>query len=208
MNLSLEKGSMEFFLIVKRHLKINTIMDTKRISANLENAMSAQMNVEDLQSHVYISYGIWAADQGYGGIANFLFRHAQEERDHAIKFMSYILNRGGKPKVEALPAPGEDPKNLTDCFNLVFKHEVDNTQKIYALVDMAMAEKDWASYNFLQWFVKEQIEEETLAMNLIDKLKIAGGDQATDESLFNLDKTLEKMPDDADLARDATAENP
>ena len=73
---------------------------------------------------------------------------------------------------------------------------------------MAMAEKDWASYNFLQWFVKEQIEEETLAMNLIDKLKIAGGDQATDESLFNLDKTLEKMPDDADLARDATAENP
>ena len=51
---------------------------------------------------------------------------------------------------------------------------------------MAMAEKDWASYNFLQWFVKEQIEEETLAMSLIDKLKIAGGDQATDESLFSL----------------------
>ncbi|MBN9312483.1 MAG: dolichol kinase [Chryseobacterium sp. 39-10] len=183
-------------------------MDTKRLSAKLEKALSAQMNVEDLQSHVYLSYGIWASDEGYEGIANFLFRHAQEERDHAIKFMQYILNRGGKPKVEALPSPGKDPKSLTDCFNLVFQHEVDNTQKIYELVDMAMAEKDWATWNFLQWFVQEQIEEETLAMDLIDKLKIAGGDRATDESLFNLDKTLGVMPDEAESARDATGTNP
>ncbi|SKB73003.1 ferritin [Soonwooa buanensis] len=183
-------------------------MNTKRLSAQLEKALSAQMNVEDLQSHVYLSYGIWASDEGYEGISNFLFRHAQEERNHAIKFMQYILNRGGKPKIESLPAPGKDPKNLTDCFNLVFKHEVDNTEKIYALVDMAFEEKDWATWNFLQWFVKEQIEEETLAMDLIDKLKIAGGDQASDESLFNLDKTLGSMPDEAELARNATAENP
>lgn len=183
-------------------------MDTKRLSTKMEKGLIAQMNVEDLQSRVYLSYGIWASDQGYGGIANFLFRHSQEERNHSIKFMNYILNRGGKPKIEALPSPGKDPKSLTDCFNLVFKHEVDNTTKIYELVDMAHAEKDWATFNFLQWFVKEQIEEETLAMGLIDKLKIAGGDQASDESLFELDKTLAKTPDDADLARNSTAENP
>lgn len=183
-------------------------MDTKRISSKLEQALSAQMNVEDLQSHVYLSYGIWATDKGYNGIGNFLFRHAQEERNHAIKFMEYILNRGGKPKVEALPAPGKDPKSLADCFNLVFKHEVENTEKIYALVDLAFAEKDWATWNFLQWFVKEQIEEESLAMDLIDKLNIAGGDQATDKSLFTLDQTLAKMPDEAEMARNATAENP
>lgn len=137
-----------------------------------------------------------------------LFRHAQEERDHAIKFMQYVLNRGGKPKITALPSPGEDPKSLTDCFDLVFKHEVDNTTAIYNLVNIAFEEKDWASWNFLQWFVKEQIEEETFAMNLIDKLKIAGGDRASDESLFNLDKTLEKLPDDAEQAQDATGANP
>ena len=73
---------------------------------------------------------------------------------------------------------------------------------------MAFEEKDWATWNFLQWFVKEQIEEETLAMDLIDKLKIAGGDRATDESLFNLDKDLGKSADDAELARNATSENP
>jgi ferritin len=183
-------------------------MDTKRLSSNLEKALSTQMNVELYQSHTYLSYGIWADDEGYGGISNFLFRHSQEEREHAIKFMQYILNRGGKPTVTALIAAPKDPKSLTECFNAVFKHEVENTEKIYKLVEMAFEEKDWATWNFLQWFVKEQIEEETLAMDLIDKLKIAGGDRATDESLFNLDKTLGKTPDDEELARNATSENP
>ena len=160
------------------------------------------------QSHTYLSYGIWATDLGYDGIGNFLFRHSLEERDHAIKFMQYILNRGGKPTVTGLNAADKDPNSLTQCFNQVFKHEVDNTEKIYNLVNMAFEEKDWATWNFLQWFVKEQIEEETLAMDLIDKLKIAGGDRATDESLFNLDKDLGNAPDDAELARNATSENP
>ena len=184
------------------------MINTKRLSAKMGKALSEQMNVEDLQSRVYFSYGIWATDQGYGGIGNFLFRHAQEERNHAVKFMMYILNRGGKPKINALPAPGKDPKKLTECFDLVFKHEVENTEKIYQLVNLAFEEKDWATWNFLQWFVEEQIEEETLAMGLIDKLKIAGGDKASDESLFNLDKTLEETPDDAPMARDANGENP
>lgn len=183
-------------------------MDTKRLSDRMEQALSKQMNVEDLQSRTYFSYGIWASDKGYAGISNFLFRHAQEERDHAVKFMKYVLDRGGKPRITALESPGEDPVSLSNCFDLVFQHEVENTQSIYNLVNIAFEEKDWATWNFLQWFVKEQIEEETLAMDLIDKLKIAGGDHATDESLFTLDKTLEVTPDDADLAQDATGANP
>lgn len=183
-------------------------MDTKRLSDAMEKALSDQMNLENLQSSNYLSYGIWAADLGYAGISNFLFRHAQEERDHCIKFMQYVLNRGGKPKIDALPEPAKDPSSLTECFNRVFQHEVENTTAIYKLVDLAMEEKDWATWNFLQWFVKEQIEEETLAMNMIDKLKVAGGDRASDESLNDLDREFSKMPDDADLARDATADNP
>ncbi len=174
----------------------------------MEIALSAQMNVELLQSHNYLSYGIWASSQGYGGVANFLFRHSKEESDHAIKFMNYVLNRGGKPTIDSTPKADNDPISLTDCFNKVFQHEVENTTAIYNLVDMAMEEKDWATWNFLQWFVKEQIEEETLATSLIDKLKIAGGDRATDESLFIFDAALEKMPDDAPMARDSTSEKP
>ena len=183
-------------------------MNTKRLSEKMEKALSDQMNLENLQSHNYLSYGIWASDEGYAGIGNFLFRHAQEERNHSIKFMMYVLNRGGKPAITEMKAPSADPESITDCFNKVFQYQVENSTAIYKLVDMALVEKDWATWNFLQWFVKEQIEEETLAMSMIDKLKIAGGDRASDESLNDLDREFSKMADDAEMARDATAENP
>ena len=76
------------------------------------------------------------------------------------------------------------------------------------ILDLAFKEKDWATWNFMQWFVKELIEEEKLALELIDKLKIAGGDRATDESLFTLDKALEAAADEVSLPQEATAENP
>lgn len=183
-------------------------MNTNRLSNKMQSALISQMTKEAHASQIFLSYGCWADINGYGGIANFLYRHSQEERNHMIKFMRYILDRGGEAEVEAIPAPPANPKNLTDCFNKVFQHEVDNTTAIYSIVDLAFAEKDWATWNFMQWFVKEQIEEEKLALELIDKLKIAGGDNATDESLFTLDKTLEAAADEVSLPQEATAENP
>lgn len=183
-------------------------MNTNRLSKEMQSALIAQMTKEASAAQIYLSLGIWADDQGYGGIANFLFRHANEERNHMTKFMEYILERGGKPRVEAIPAPPADPTSLTECFNRVFQHEVDNTEAIYNIVNLSMKEQDWATWNFAQWFVKEQIEEEKLALELIDKLKIAGGDKASDESLFNLDKALGEADDEVSLAREATAENP
>ncbi len=184
------------------------MMNTNRLSKAMEASLIKQMTKENQASQIYLSLGIWADTKGYGGIANFLFRHAQEERNHSIKIMMYILERGGTPVVEAVEAPKRQPKNITDCFNMVFEHEVDNTNAIYGLVNQSMEEKDWATWNFAQWFVKEQIEEEKLALELIDKLKIAGGDRASDESLFAFDKYLETKPDEVPLSRDATAENP
>ncbi|MVZ66655.1 ferritin [Sphingobacterium sp. DK4209] len=183
-------------------------MDTNRLSKAMETSLIKQMTKENQASQTYLALGIWADTKGYGGIGNFLFRHAQEERNHMIKIMMYILERGGEPKVEAVEAPKKLPKNITECFNMVFEHEVDNTNAIYNLVNQSMEEKDWATWNFAQWFVKEQIEEEKLAMQLIDKLKIAGGDRATDESLFELDKYLENASDEVTLARESTADKP
>ena len=183
-------------------------MDTNRLSNQMQEALIKQMTKEAHASQIFLSYGCWADVKGYGGIANFLYRHSQEERNHMIKLMRYILDRGGEARVEAIPAPPENPQNLTDAFHKVFEHEVDNTTAIYEIVNLSFEEKDWATWNFMQWFVKEQIEEETFAMNLIDKLKIAGGDRASDESLFTLDKTLETLPDDAEQAQDATGANP
>ncbi|MFD1770912.1 ferritin [Sphingobacterium suaedae] len=184
------------------------MMNTNRLSEAMQETLIKQMTKENQASQTYLSLGIWADTQGYGGIANFLFRHAQEERNHSIKIMQYILERGGTPRVETVVAPNKFPKTITECFEMVLEHEIDNTHAIYRIVNQSMAEQDWATWNFAQWFVKEQVEEEKLALNLIDKLKIAGGDRASDESLFALDKYLEQAPDEVTLAEEATAEKP
>jgi len=183
-------------------------MKTNRLSDGMAAALNAQMTKEAHAAQIYLSYASWLDDKGYDGMANFLFRHAQEERNHMMKFLEYILQRGSKVRVEAIPAPGEDPKDVNDCFEKFFRQEVDNTQAIYRLVKQSFDEGDWATWHFLQWFVKEQVEEETLAMNLLDKIKIAGGEKASNDALYVLDRDLKDEPDEAGLAQDATAENP
>lgn len=183
-------------------------MNTNRLSKNLAAALNAQMTKEAHASQIYLSYAAWASQQGFGGIANFLFRHAEEERNHMMKILEYILKRGAKVQVTAIPAPPANPESIHSCFEKIFGHEVDNTKGIYKLVKMSFDEEDWATWNFMQWFVKEQTEEETLAMNLLDKLKIAGGEKANSNVLYSFDRDLEKAPDGVIPAQDVTAVNP
>ena len=183
-------------------------MNTNRLSDTMAAALNGQLTKEAHASQIYLSYASWADDQGLGGVANFLFRHAHEERNHMMKVLEYILERGAKVKITAIPAPPPDPANLKNCFEKVFEHEVDNTNAIYKIVKLSMDEGDWATWNFMQWFVKEQTEEESLALNLLDKIKVAGGENATSASLYELNRELEKAPDDAKLAQEATTENP
>src|SRR6201996_7022826 len=117
-------------------------MDTNRLSLTLTKALNQQMTNEAHNAQIYLAYASWASNEGYDGIANFLFRHANEERNHMMKFLEYILKRGGKVTVTAIPAPGPDPVNVNNCFEKVFKSEVENTANIYKIVEMAMAEKD------------------------------------------------------------------
>ena len=184
------------------------MIETNRLTEKMASVLNEQMTKEAHASQIYLSYASWADSEGYGGIANFLFRHAHEERNHMMKILEYILKRGAKVKVTAIPAPGDNPSGVNNCFEKVFAQEVDNTKAIYKIVKMSLDEEDWATWNFMQWFVKEQTEEETLAMNLLDKVKIAGGEKANSDALYSLDRDLEKMPDDATLAQDVTAENP
>ena len=183
-------------------------MRTNRLSDSMCAALNAQMTKEAHAAQIYLAYASWMDDKGYEGMANFLFRHAQEERNHMMKFLEYILERGAKVTIEAIPAPGEEPKSVNDCFEKFFQQEVDNTQAIYRLVKQSFEENDWATWHFMQWFVKEQVEEETLALNLLNKIKIADGEKASNDALYNLDRDMEKKPNEAGLAEDATAENP
>ncbi len=183
-------------------------MNTNRLNETLRSALNEQMTKEAFAAQIYLSYGSWAGTQGYDGISNFLFRHANEERNHMMKILEYILERGAKVNIEAIPTPPADPKGVQDCFEKIFAHEVDNTKGIYKIVKMSFEEEDWATWNFMQWFVKEQTEEETMVMNMLDKLKIAGGKSASGESLYSIDRDMKNTPDDAELAQDKTVENP
>ena len=187
--------------------KINT-MNTNRLSKTICKALNSQMTKEAHAAQIYLAYGSWADANSYQGISNFLFRHANEERNHMMKFLEYILERGGTVSVEAIPAPGPNPTSVFDCFKKTFEQEVDNTEAIYKIVKLSFDEGDWATWNFMQWFVKEQTEEETLVMNMLDKIKIAGGEKASGKSLYSLDRDLASTDDEAELARNKTVEAP
>ncbi|MBK9734480.1 MAG: ferritin [Saprospiraceae bacterium] len=183
-------------------------MNTNRLSKTITAALNAQMTKEAHASQIYLSYGAWASSQGFGGIANFLFRHANEERNHMMKILEYILKRGAEVEVTSIPAPPENPVNLLSCFEKIFLHEVDNTKGIYKVAKISHEEEDWATWNFMQWFVKEQIEEETLIMNLLDKMKIAGGEKMSSNELYSFDRDLESASDEVRPAQDVTTMKP
>jgi len=109
-----------------------------------------------------------------------------------IKLFEYILKRGAKVKVTAIPAPTAEPLSVNYCFEIVFEQEVSNTKAIYNLVKLSHTEEDRATWNFLPWFVKGQTDEENMAISVLDKIKIAGGEKATRDSRYLFDKDLGK----------------
>ncbi len=183
-------------------------MNTNRLSKTIETALNIQMTKEAHASQIYLAYAAWAGNQGFAGIANFLFKHAHEERNHMMKILEYILKRGAEVDVTAVPAPKENPVSLFKCFEKIFEHEVDNTKAVYKVAKLSHEEEDWATWNFMQWFVNEQVEEETLAMNLLDKMKIAGGEKMSSNALYSFDRDMEKTSGEVEAAQDVTTVNP
>jgi ferritin len=91
-------------------------MNINRLSKTIAGALNAQMTKEAHASQIYLSYAAWADKRGFNGIANFLFRHAQEERNHMMKILEFILKRGAEVKVTAIPAPSVSPASINNCF--------------------------------------------------------------------------------------------
>lgn len=168
----------------------------------MEKALNAQMTQEAWQAQVYLSFATWAEENHYAGISNFLYKHAHEEREHMFKVLKYILNRGGKVKVDAIKAAPAQPHDLGDCLKKLLKHEVDNSKLIDQLADLAQKEKDWASLNFAQWFVKEQVEEETLVNNLLDLYVLASTRKDGNVNLYELDRDLAKASQEAAIPQE------
>ncbi|MBO6211532.1 ferritin [Algoriella xinjiangensis] len=141
------------------------------------NALNKQIKLEGDSSQLYLAMASWAEVKGLEGTANFLYAHADEERMHMLKLIKFINERGGKAFVPQIEEPKQDFSTLKDVFTAILNHECFVSDSINDIVGLTLEQKDYATHNFMQWYVSEQIEEEKLARNVLDKLEMIGSDK-------------------------------
>jgi ferritin len=160
------------------------------LSAKVSSSLNKQIELEASSSQYYLSMASWAETQGLNGVSTFLYEHADEERMHMLKLIKFVNERGGHGIVPALKQPPVTFKSVKAVFEEILKHEIMVTNEINNLVDITLKEKDYTTHNFLQWYVSEQIEEEALARQIVDKIKLIGDDKG---GLYFFDRDLESM---------------
>jgi ferritin len=144
------------------------------LSKKISDILNKQVEKEGYSSNLYLAMASWAENEGYKGIAEWLYAQAEEERMHMLKFIAFINERDGKAIIPAFEKPVVKSKTIKDLFEAVLKHENFITASINEIVALTMLEKDFSSYNWVQWFVNEQIEEESNVKTILDKLKLVG----------------------------------
>ncbi|TDH28692.1 ferritin [Segetibacter sp. 3557_3] len=149
------------------------------LSKSMQDALNRQVMLEAASSQAYLAMASWSEIQpGLDNVAEYFFLQSEEERVHMLKLIRFVNERGGFALVPALQQPIITFKGLKSMFEEFLKHEIDISQSINELVDLALKEKDYATHNFLQWYVSEQIEEERSARVLNDKLELIGNDKS------------------------------
>ncbi len=144
------------------------------LKPKVEKILNEQIEKEGYSSFLYISMASWAESKGMSGISKWLYAQAEEEKMHMLKFIGYINERGGNAIIPALQqAPGEW-KDVFVLFDEVLKHEQYISESINNVVEAAIKENDYATNNWAQWFVNEQVEEEASVQEVIDKLNMLG----------------------------------
>lgn len=157
------------------------------IAKKVQDAMGAQLNAELYSAYLYLSMSASFEAMDLAGAASWMRAQASEELGHAMKFFSFIVERGGTVTLSAIEAPKTEWPSALAGFQDAYKHEQKVTGMINDLVNLAGAQKDDASVAFLQWFVAEQVEEEATADKIVQKLKKIG---AVKPPLLILDKQL------------------
>lgn len=157
------------------------------ISEKMQNAFSEQINKELYSSYLYLSMASYLSEIGLNGFANWMRVQVQEENFHAMAMYDYVIERGGKVNLLAIDKPASSFKSVLAVFEETLKHEEYVTSLINGLVDVAEEVKDRATVSFLQWFIDEQVEEESTASDLISKLKLINSEG---NALFMMDKEM------------------
>lgn len=160
------------------------------LNPEIQTELNKQLNREGEASQTYLAMASWAEYRGFGGVCEFLYTHADEERMHMLKLVRYINERGGYAIIAALPLPEKSYNSLKELFEKLLEHEKKVSEEINALVDLTLREKDYSTHNFLQWYVSEQIEEERLARLILEKLNLIGEDKG---GLYLFDRDIQNF---------------
>ena len=157
------------------------------MNTKVHDLLNQQINKEFYSAYLYLDFSNYFEDAGLDGFANWYKIQAQEERDHAMLFYQYLQNENQKVTLEAIPKPDKQPKCHMDVLKAALEHEEYVTSLINDIYAAAYEVKDFRTMQFLDWFVKEQGEEETNANDMITKMELFGSDP---KSLYMLNQEL------------------
>ena len=157
------------------------------LSEKIQDALNKHVNQEFYSSYLYLSMSAYFQSISLSGFANWMRIQAQEELVHAMRFYDFINERNGRVSLYRVADPPVEWKDSVEIFEDILKHEQGVTKAINNLVNLAYDERDHATQIFLQWFVTEQIEEESTAADVLHKLKLTAGEGS---GLFMMDREL------------------
>ena len=160
------------------------------LSEKMQAALNKQIRIEAESSQIYLAMASYAEGKGLEGASQFMYDASDEERQHMLKMFKYVNERGGFARVSELSQPDLEFGSIKEMFETLFNHEVFVSQSINELVHIALEEKDYATHNFLQWYVAEQIEEEAQARTILDKINLIGDDKG---GLYLFDNDIKKL---------------
>ena len=157
------------------------------LKEKVESALNQQINMELQAYYTYLAASAYFEERSLKGFAQWMYHHSQEEMQHAMKLYHFIHSRRGNVTLNAIAAPKQDWQSADDVIRDALEHEQKVTASIDALVKLARAEGDYATDSFLQWFVDEQVEEEEVVDDLLQKLNLIGDFKP---GLYLLDREL------------------
>ncbi len=157
------------------------------VNEKMENALNSQINKELYSAYLYLAMQAYFQELDLQGFVNWMNIQVQEEVAHAMGLYNYVIERGAKVVLNSIDKPETNWKTPLEIFENVLKHEQFVTSSINTLMDIAEEIRDHAAKSFLQWYVKEQVEEEASAGAVLAKLKLIGNDA---NALLQLDKDL------------------
>jgi len=160
------------------------------IKDSVRDAINTQMNREFYSSYLYLAMAAYFESMNLKGFAAWMQVQAKEEQAHGMKFYAYLVEQGARIAMAAIEAPPGEWGTPLEAFEQALSHEQKVTARIHDLMDLAMKEKDYATAGMLQWFVKEQVEEEANATENVTKLQLATAGGAA--LLYLLDRELGK----------------